>query len=223
MEHKITLEARIVEAMKQFMAAKDIRYYLNGMLLELLPNETRLCATDGNMLAVWRGDAGLCEPAVTEPLQVIIPDSMLAMFKSASGVRIITVGEKVGDTPTSRAHHITVTDLGVEAHGKSHDALFPDYRRVIPAKISGVLAQFNPDYLTRAAKAFRALRISKKGPTFTPIAHNGNDSALLDIGDKSFCVVIMPQSMNRASLISAADVAWAAERPATPAALAQAA
>ena len=39
------------------MAVHDIRYYLNGVLVESNPLETRLCATDGHTLAVHRADA----------------------------------------------------------------------------------------------------------------------------------------------------------------------
>ena len=52
------------------MAQQDVRYYLNGMLLELNPEQLRTVATDGHRLAT-----SVCavESDIADKLQVIVP------------------------------------------------------------------------------------------------------------------------------------------------------
>ena len=54
---KITIDRNALKAVSRFAAVKDIRYYLQGVLIESNPLQTRLCATDGHTLAVHRADA----------------------------------------------------------------------------------------------------------------------------------------------------------------------
>jgi DNA polymerase-3 subunit beta len=52
------------------MAQQDVRYYLNGLLLEVSPNILRLVATDGHRLAFQELQT---EDAKAEARQVIVP------------------------------------------------------------------------------------------------------------------------------------------------------
>ena len=54
---KITIDRNALKAVSRFAAIKDIRYYLQGVLIESTPLQTRLAATDGHTLAVHRADA----------------------------------------------------------------------------------------------------------------------------------------------------------------------
>ena len=52
------------------MAQQDVRYYLNGMLLEIAENNLRVVATDGHRLAMNQTQINVSHP---ERLQVIVP------------------------------------------------------------------------------------------------------------------------------------------------------
>jgi DNA polymerase-3 subunit beta len=80
---------------------------------------------------------------------------------------------------------------GATTVGRTIAGRYPDYRRVIPGKASGVLAQFDPRYLATLAKAHSALHGSKAAP-YVGIGHNGLSGALLTLGDENFVGVLMP-------------------------------
>ena len=46
-----------LKAAAYFSAAKDIRFYLCGILIESTPIQTRVCATDGHALFCTKDDA----------------------------------------------------------------------------------------------------------------------------------------------------------------------
>src|SRR5690606_17724367 len=60
----------LVERTSFAMAQQDVRYFLNGLLLEASTNQLRAVATDGHRLAMCDVEAEVGE---TEPHQVILP------------------------------------------------------------------------------------------------------------------------------------------------------
>jgi len=60
----------LLEKTQFSMAQQDVRYYLNGLLLELNNDNLRAVATDGHRLALCDINANI---SIAEPLQVIIP------------------------------------------------------------------------------------------------------------------------------------------------------
>lgn len=105
------------------MAQQDVRYYLNGILLEADSQQIKLVATDGHRLAMstWLADTGL-----TSERQVIIPRK--AVMEIA---RLLSSGE--GDAGLSLSqNHIRIQTNGIIFTSKLIDGKFPDYNRVIP-------------------------------------------------------------------------------------------
>ncbi|MEO5626461.1 MAG: DNA polymerase III subunit beta, partial [Dokdonella sp.] len=105
------------------MAHQDVRYYLNGMLLDLREHVLRCVATDGHRLALaeTRIDA-----KVATPRQVIVPrkgiNELQGLFESGDG----TV-----DLEFAR-NHLRVRRGDVTFTSKLIDGRFPDYEAVIP-------------------------------------------------------------------------------------------
>lgn len=70
------------------MALQDVRYYLNGLLLEMEPTHLRAVATDGHRLALT--DIAV-ETDLAEPRQVIVPrkgvQEMLRLLEHSGGYR----------------------------------------------------------------------------------------------------------------------------------------
>ena len=104
------------------MAQQDVRYYLNGLLLETSENQLRAVATDGHRLALC--DIGLAE-GVGAKSQVIVPrKGVLELQRLLDGEGDVTVA--VGP------NHVRISVGNIRFTSKLIDGRFPDYERVIP-------------------------------------------------------------------------------------------
>ncbi|ALG66557.1 DNA polymerase III subunit beta [Beggiatoa leptomitoformis] len=114
-------------AQTQFsMAQQDVRYYLNGLLFDLMPGELAVVATDGHRLAMAKETFTL---EGVEPTQVIIPRKAvneLARMLNDNADAQITVSVYDNYIKFSFADRIVLSS-------KLIDGRFPDYRGVIPA------------------------------------------------------------------------------------------
>lgn len=200
MEIKLTVRAEIIAVLKLFASDKDVRYYLNGIALEIGAAESRLVATNGSMLGCIRIVSE--QPEVTAPLtNIIIPNDLLKSIKP-SGMVEITIGDletkdngKGEQVPVSNSRPITLTYAGVSISGKTMDGIFPEFRRVIPSKVSGQPAQFDPRFTGTLAKAWSIIH-GGRGPHLVGIGFNGTDGALIDLAYEDFTGVIMPLRSN---------------------------
>ena len=105
------------------MANQDVRYYLNGMSLEVENNVLRTVSTDGHRLAL--SSLGVDLPG-TEPVNIIIPRKGIMEI-----LRLIPDGEDV-ITISIGSNHIRIADQDFNFTSKLVDGRFPDYRRVMP-------------------------------------------------------------------------------------------
>lgn len=124
------LELRMLLEKTQFaMAQQDVRYYLNGLLLETGKKAIRAVATDGHRLAV-------CELPLPEQKgatqQVIIPRKgvqELQRLLGDDGKLTLAVG----------SNHVRATIDDIRFTSKLIDGRFPDYEKVIPKPQANVL------------------------------------------------------------------------------------
>jgi len=114
---------QLIDATSFAMAQQDVRYYLNGMLLELRSGLVRAVATDGHRLAV-------CSRPVeiqVEPAQkLIVPRKGILEL-----VRLLDDGEEPVSL-TLGASHIRAHTGDFTFTSKLVDGKFPDYERVVP-------------------------------------------------------------------------------------------
>ena len=68
------------------------------------------------------------------------------------------------------------------------DGTFPDWRRVLPAKITGQIGQFNAQYLAD----FQTVSRFMYAGSLVRISHNGTDPALVGFARDDCFGVIMP-------------------------------
>ena len=105
------------------MAQQDVRYYLNGILMEISPGRLKLVATDGHRLALSETDL---ETDVGEDRQIIIPrKAVLELSRLLDSV----------DEPAKcilSSNHIRLQIGSLVFTSKLIDGKFPDYQRVIP-------------------------------------------------------------------------------------------
>ena len=105
------------------MALQDVRYYLNGLLLEVSTGLLRAVATDGHRLAYCEKQAD-CDLADIK--QVIVPrkgiQELVRLLEDSSESLKMMLG----------SNHIRVEVGGIRFTSKLIDGRFPDYNRVIP-------------------------------------------------------------------------------------------
>ncbi|MCW8829211.1 MAG: DNA polymerase III subunit beta [Gammaproteobacteria bacterium] len=113
----------LIEQTHFCMANQDVRYYLNGLLLELRQNAIRAVATDGHRLALSEASLDLVPGDIN---QIILPRKGVSELS-----RLLSDGDQ-GCNIQLNANFIRV-DLGeIVFTSKLIDGRFPDYDRVIP-------------------------------------------------------------------------------------------
>lgn len=105
------------------MAHQDVRYYLNGMLLDLREHVLRCVATDGHRLALAETRI---DTSITSPRQVIVPRKGINELQG-----LFEPGEGQVELEFAR-NHLRVRRGGVTFTSKLIDGRFPDYEAVIP-------------------------------------------------------------------------------------------
>ncbi len=122
------------------MAQQDVRYYLNGMLLEVKENHVRTVASDGHRFALHSVTTPLSSPPLS---QIILPRKgvleLLRLLKNDIGEAAATIGES----------HVRIHTDTFTFTSKLIDARFPDYERVLP-RATGQSIILNRDELREA-------------------------------------------------------------------------
>lgn len=103
------------------MAQQDVRYFFNGLLMDLSAAGLTTVATNGQRLAVTT----TASPGSFDPAQFIVPrkavGELVRMFGSDGEILL-------GFTP----NHLSVVSGGSTLVTKLIDGTFPDYRRAVP-------------------------------------------------------------------------------------------
>lgn len=159
---------RLIDKTHFSMAQQDVRYYLNGMLLESDGKMLRTVATDGHRLA-------LCEMALGtrgKGQQIIVPRKGVLELQRLLGTEG-TVELIIG------TNHVRAQIGDIRFTSKLIDGRFPEYSRVIPSNPPrSVLAdrEILRAALQRTAilanEKYRGVRLALKGKALTIQAHN---------------------------------------------------
>ncbi len=112
------------------MAQQDVRYYLNGILVEISPNLIKLVATDGHRLALSEFKTSV---DVSSDRQIIIPRKGVLELS-----RLLDNSDSPAKIGLSQ-NHIRVETESLVFTSKLIDGKFPDYKRVIPVDGNKVL------------------------------------------------------------------------------------
>ena len=160
---------RLISKTAFAMAQQDVRYYLNGMLLELKDHFFRTVATDGHRLA-------LCEAKLLGEFpetQVIVPRKgvleLLRLFSEDGEKVSIVIG----------TNHIKARSSELVFTSKLVDGKFPDYDRVVPKggqiTLVGNRAELKQSF-SRAAilsnEKYRGVRIQLSDGNMKIVANN---------------------------------------------------
>lgn len=152
------------------MAHQDVRYYLNGLLLELSSNRVRTVATDGHRLAVCDLDEKV---SVKEQRQIIVPR------KGIMELQRLLDGEGAEVTLELGKNHVRVRRQDAVFTSKLIDGRFPDYQAVIPSEDGQRVALKRGPFreaLQRAAilssEKVRGVKLELNSGSLTLVAHN---------------------------------------------------
>ena len=114
----------LIERTAFAMAQQDVRYYLNGLLLDLRENALRCVATDGHRLALC--EAPLPGGGAQTRKQIILPRKGVLELQ-----RLLEGGDRELELEVGR-NHLRVRREDVTFTSKLIDGRFPDYEAVIP-------------------------------------------------------------------------------------------
>lgn len=180
----LQISVAALKAVSLAAAKKDIRCYLNGVLVERVKNSLFIVGTDGSRLHAYNLGENF-----GEDFQVIIP---------AESIKKALTGEKRDSVVLSlSAENNSLNGLQFNPL----DGRFPDWRRVIPRKVETTdlsdnfkIKNLNSEFLSDLGKASKLLGNKFGGITL----HCMGFSWLVKIPtDSNFVAVIMPLRTNK--------------------------
>jgi DNA polymerase III subunit beta len=160
---------RLLEKTHFSMAQQDVRYYLNGMLLEIDGQLLRAVATDGHRLALCETELAVKAKSAQ---QVIVPRKGVLELQ-----RVLT--EDGNAELAIGTNHVRAQIGEVRFTSKLIDGRFPEYSRVIPAAPAAAI-RADRDVLRQALQRtailsnekYRGIRLTVKKNIITVQAHN---------------------------------------------------
>ncbi|WP_020558187.1 DNA polymerase III subunit beta [Thiofilum flexile] len=106
------------------MANQDVRYYLNGLLLELIPTHVRSVATDGHRLSLYTYQM---PTHVSDKIQIIVPrKSILELTKLLRSDNQTNIKIQLSN------NHLRVQLDHLRFTTKLVDGRYPDYQAAVP-------------------------------------------------------------------------------------------
>ena len=152
------------------MAQQDVRYYLNGILVEISADQIKLVATDGHRLALSEFKTNV---DVSSDRQIIIPRKGVLELS-----RLLDNSDSPARIGLSQ-NHIRVETDNLVFTSKLIDGKFPDYKRVIPVdgnKIMEVNRESLRNSMNRIAilsnEKYRGIRLTLSAGNLSIQANN---------------------------------------------------
>jgi DNA polymerase-3 subunit beta len=160
----------LLEQVSFSMAQQDVRYFLNGMLLEVSPQHLRTVATDGHRLAMCTLDG---TGAGSERVQAIVPRKGVLELS-----RLLDDGDEEVLVQLG-GNHLRVTQGSFTLTTKLVDGKFPDYEKVVPKDLGrtvtgdrGALKQAFQRASILSNEKYRGVRMIIDGELMTIQANN---------------------------------------------------
>ncbi len=161
---------RLLDQVSFSMAQQDVRYFLNGMLLEIDKGHSRAVATDGHRLAMCTISKGIND---SERLQSIIPR------KGVTEIARLLDDNDIDLTLAIGPNHLRVNRWSYALTTKLVDGKFPDYEKVIPKDVTRTIVgdrETLKQGFSRASilsnEKYRGVRLILDGENLTIRANN---------------------------------------------------
>ncbi len=194
----------LIDSTSFAMAQQDVRYYLNGMLIESNTGSLKAIATDGHRLALCEENCEVGDLALTN--QVIVPRKgileLSRLFEEDEEI-IVIIG----------SHHIKVSGSIITFTSKLVDGKFPDYNRVLP-KMSENIMTCNRELLKQALsrtailsnEKYRGIRLQFSKNNLALYANNPEQEEAEERVDVEYSGAEMEVGFNVAYLIDVLSV-----------------
>ncbi len=161
---------KLLEQTHFCIAQQDVRYYLNGLLLEFDNKLLRAVATDGHRMAISEIPV---EQATKSDRQLIVPrkgiNEMLRLLDDSDRSVTLQISQ----------NHVRMTTEEFVFTSKLIDGRYPDYTKVIPSQQTKVLSLSRSEFketLGRVAilsgEKYRGVRLSLSDKGLRVTAHN---------------------------------------------------
>jgi DNA polymerase-3 subunit beta len=159
--------------------ARDIRGYLNGVLIEATAGHTCLIATDGSCMSVQVSKAENKGAG-----SWIMPNETIALVTAkAHGVLYLTSAD---------GENWTLSTGMIQTIFRMVDGKFPNWRRVVQTRISNEVSDYNADILAKFSKAAKILGKKSSGASVW-VGQNGDGAGRVIIaGRLNYLGAIMP-------------------------------
>jgi hypothetical protein len=199
MNQIITIPTEYFQAIASFRAVGDIRFYLNGVLLETGPQGAFIVATDGSAVAAARflmDKESFYETQIIIPLNIVEQLEKLKIKKNPAFS--IEMPEKAGNYDGGKSRKITLKTIDYEVQFDEVGATYPQWRRVARHTFDGTAALYAPKYLARVDDAARLIKGGRKGGLITLVRPGANGTcgfAWLDNGGQA-CAWVAPMREN---------------------------
>ena len=191
---KFSIPNDAIKALLLAAAKNDVRYYLNGVCLDVRAHDAVAVTTNGHILLAVPVALADDSPALV-PGEYIIPRDALENIKPTHKALPVTI-EIITPAPTPDPDRPGVTIRkpataaisagGAVAHTPLVDGRFPEWRRVVPRTVSYFTSQFKADYVAAFGKIHKLLG----GADSPAIAHNGADPADAKTADSAARVLL---------------------------------
>jgi DNA polymerase-3 subunit beta len=126
----------MIERTQFAMAQQDVRYFLNGMMIEIAAEHIRAVATDGHRLAYCHQDA---PGSSAETRQIIVPR------KGVHALQKLLQDTEEPCTLQIGSNHVVIELGSIRFISKLIDGKFPDYNRAIPSGTANVVTANRAD------------------------------------------------------------------------------
>jgi len=174
----------LIERTAFAMAQQDVRYYLNGLMLESVSGTLRAVATDGHRLAMCKLMADVGEGV---DQQVIVPRKGIQELQRLLEQKDADIQVEIG------SNHIRITTDELRFTSKLIDGRFPDYQRVMPKNADKRLL-INRDLLRQALtrtsilsnEKYRGIRLEISENNIKIQAHNPEQEEAVEEIDATY-------------------------------------
>ena len=184
--------AAYVAAITETVAEDDIRWYLNGFLIEEHPaGGILLVSTNGHQLSAIHDERGTIERGDSFPgdTQIIVdlPKANRAPFRKVSNLDQLVTIELTEEQP------VLLSVSGTTVQGAKLEGTFPDWRRVVPTvSDSGLVGHMDVSFFAKINKQASLLKRGPKNPVQLR-QPDKNSSALVFLGNSpEFLGIVMP-------------------------------
>ena len=178
---QLTIQTNQLKALLLCAAKNDVRYYLNGVHFESTPNGIIAASTDGHRL--------LCVNLPSEQAEGVNCLVPRALIEAAVKIKTAVKPDNAMIDITIDGSSVTLSSAGQNVSGSLTEGVFPDFRRVIPEKVSGIQGnEFNNEYLVDFDKIGKLVN----GGKASVLQNDVGFSALVHFDNPDVIGVLMP-------------------------------